>query len=298
MSHFNFCAALGLTLLILPGAKADPVFYDSFESADMSATNAFGFSWARNNWTAIVTSEAAVYANGEIYVEASEISGDSADWDPINDQHAMLFEYPAGHNMTEQRFSLGQALPEIWYSYWIKVPENFQHPVTVPNNNKFFATWMDGYSHSGDGPTVFWNIFSNNKGGSDLAISYSDGNYTVAGRQLQHTPFIKVPDDRGRWMKVVMYLKAGNQSGSGEVGFWRRWENENSFTKLHELTNIDLVIPAGGPEGWAKGYIMGWANAPYQEKTDWLLDSFTVSETPLLTVQLGSEPNPPELYIE
>lgn len=297
MSYTNFYAALGLTLFLVPAVKADPVFFDSFETADMSATNQQGFDWGHNNWTSIVTSEAAVYNNGEIF----KLLDASIEWDAIDGQHALRFHYPAGHNMTEQRFSLGQAFPEIWYRYWIKVPENFEHPVTIPSNNKFFATWMDGYSHQGEGPTVFWNILTNGKGGSDIAVSYSDGGNTVAGKQLQHSPFIEVPRDRGRWMEVVMYLKSSNQPGLGEVGLWRRWENEDNFTKLHELTNIDLVIPSSGPEGWAQGYIMGWANAPYQENTEWLIDSFTVSTEPLLTLESnldGTKPNPPKLYLE
>lgn len=294
MTHLKPLAVLALTSFLATTAYGEPIFVDSFESGDMSATNDHGFDWDRNNRTSVVTADTVVYNNG---TRENPIDSDQ-NWDPKHGEHSLRFRYPAGQNMTEQRFDLGGAYSDIWYKYWIRVPINYTHNTSTPSNNKFFTTWMDGYSHKGDGPTVFWNLLSNQEGGSNIAVSYSDGGYTIAGEQRQSTPFIKVPDDRGRWMEVAIHLKASSSTEAGTIELWRRWENEANFTQIHSIQGVSLEIPSGGPEGWSKGYIMGWANAPYKVDTEWLFDELTISTEPLLaTGALSTKPNPPRLTV-
>lgn len=296
MSYTKFAWIAGFSLLLATPVQADPLLVDSFETGDMSATNEDGFDWGRNNRTSVVTDDQVVYNNGELSIEKPS----GRDWQAKDGEHSLRIRYASGRNMSEQRFTLGGAYPEIWYKFWLRVPDNYSHSTSSPSNNKFFATWMDGYSMHGDGPTVFWNMLSNGNGGSNIAVSHSDGGYTIAGGQQQSTHFIRVPEDRGRWMEVVIHVKASNSAELGAVGLWRRWNGEANFTKLHELSGVQLKIPSAGPEGWAHGYIMGWANAPYQQDTEWLLDKFTISEQPLLdsSTTVGTKPNPPTLYLE
>lgn len=286
-----------LALLICGSTIAAPLFQDSFESGDISATNSSGFEWYSTNRTGIVTSEAEVYNNGTVFNAAPPDS----DWTAKEGDYSLRFNYPAGVPWSEQRFSLGGNYPDLWFSFWLRVPQNFYHPTSLPTNNKVFALWMDGYSYKGDGPTVFWNILSNGSGGSEIAYSHSEGSYQIAGPQSQEKQFIRVPDDRGRWMKLVIHVKASSRpdQSDGVIELWRRWENENEFQKYHEDTSAKLPIPSGGPDGWSLGYLMGWANAEYESNTDWLLDEFTVSETSLLTVQeYDKRPNPPVMTIQ
>lgn len=293
IKHF---AAFTLASLLASTVYSDPLIVDSFESGDMSATNEHGFDWGRNNRTSVVTADGVVYNNGE-----KDIAMPSGrDWDPKHGNHSLRFRYAAGQNMAEQRFHLGSAHPEIWYKYWIRVPINYSHASGSPSNNKFFATWMDGYSKDGDGPTVYWNLLGNGESGSNIAVSHSTGGYTIAGGQMDSTPFITVPDDRGRWMEVIIHIVASTSTKEGLIELWRRWEDEQAYTKIHEVRNASLPIPSGGPEGWNNGYLMGWANAPYSKDTEWLLDHFQASTSPLLDLDnsLNSKrPRPPELSI-
>lgn len=293
-------AGVALAMLFATPTHSEILLQDSFESGNMSATNSDGFRWSRNNRTSIVTEEAAVYNNGEIYNPPPH----SPDWTAKHGDHSLRFRYPAGQPMSEQRFSLGGSYKEIWFRYWIRVPDNYNHPSSSPSNNKFFAVWMDEYSSKGDGPTAFWNLISAGSGDSTIAYSYSEGSYSVAGPQSQLKQFISVPEDRGRWMQVVIHVRASTRSdrSDGVIELWRRWENESKFTKYHEDTSARLPIPGGGPQGWSAGYIMGWANAAYREDTEWLLDQFTVSTTSLLdggesAAPEGALPNPPELNV-
>ncbi|MAB50845.1 MULTISPECIES: hypothetical protein [unclassified Marinobacter] len=298
MNTLGPIAVAALALTLAAQSNAEILLVDSFETGDMSATNDQGFRWDRNNRTSIVSSDEVVYSNGETSIQMPS----GRDWETIDEEHSLRFRYPAGSDMAEQRFDLGGAYPEAWYKYWIRVPQNYTHSTSSPSNNKFFATWMDGYSSQGNGPTAFWNLMSNGSGGSSIAVSYSDGGYSVAGGQMQIQPFIRVPEDRGRWMQVVYRVKASSNSGTrdGEIELWRRWENENSFTQIHEVENALLPIPPEGPNGWNEGYIMGWANAPYSQDTEWLLDSFHVSTSSLLDESAAddSRPEPPTLTID
>lgn len=297
MRYIKHLVAFIMVFFLAGAVSSAPLFVDSFESGDMSATNEFGFDWGRNNKTSVVTVEAVVYNNGEKSVAIPS----GRNWEPKHEKHSLRFRYGAGKNMTEQRFHLGSAHPEIWYKYWIRVPINYSHASGSPSNNKFFATWMDGYSKDGDGPTVYWNLLGNGESGSNIAVSHSTGGYTIAGGQMDSTPFISVPDDRGRWMEVVIHITASTSTTEGLIEFWRRWESESTYTKIHEVEGANLPIPSGGPEGWNNGYIMGWANAPYSRDTEWLLDHFQVSTSPLLDIGSSLQPDrpmPPELSID
>lgn len=294
MSQTKCLFAAAIALIFVSAAHSEPLLVDSFESGDMSATNNHGFDWGRNNSTSVVTAEGVVYSNGERDVAIPS----GRDWEPKHGEHSLRFRYAAGRNQTEQRFDLGSAYQSIWLKYWLRVPINYTHNTSMPSNNKFFAIWMDGYSKHGDGSTVFWNLLSNQEGGSNIAVSYSDGGYTIAGGQMQSTPFIKVPEDRGRWMEIAIHVKASSPTETGNIELWRRWENEANFKQFHSVEDARLKMPSQGPNGWSKGYIMGWANAPYKVDTEWLLDGFTLSTDPLLTAaKTANKPNPPTLTL-
>lgn len=287
-----FLASACFTSFFASAASADQLFFDSFESGDMSASNADGFSWGANNRTSVVTSDTVVYDNGYVNITPN----DDRDWTPIHGDHALRFRYPSGETMAEQRFDLGDGYESLWIRYWVRVPTNFSHGENN-GNNKFFAIWMDGYSANGSGATVFWNFWGDTEGGSSITVAYNEGDFAATGAQLQRTKFIQVPSDRGRWMQVVINVKAASSTNTsdGYIGFWRRWEKEDSFTQIHEVNNVNLQKPDQQPKGWKSGYLMGWANAPYEVQTEWLVDQFELSTNSLLTSTAENAPNPPNL---
>lgn len=273
--------------LTLP-AFAQTSVSDSFESGSLDATDSSVFSWDRVNRTSLVKGDPQL---GDMTIYNRDgalelLEGSENRWRAKDGNVSMRFDYPAGEGgWAEQRFRLGHAEPDIWIRYWVKVPDNFKHSSDSPSNNKLFALWMDDYSSKGDGPTVIWEFWNDGAGGSKLAYHYSEGGYQTANGHKQHTPFIRYPDDQGRWMQIVMHVKASSASSAndGVIELYRRWENEESFTLLHEDTNANIAAPSGGPQGWKAGYFMGWSNPGYESPTEWLLDDVTISSSSLLS---------------
>lgn len=246
---------------------AKPIMTDDFSTGDLSKS-VNGFKWSGSDSPNDLSKSTYV---DEIVTRHVELS------------NGLHFLYEAGSRWAEKRFDLGKPHPELWVRYWIKVPDNFEQSSDSPNNNKFFALWMDDYSAKGDGPTVFWNYWKDDAG-SSLTVSYAEGQKQVSGPNLQKTAFISTPDDRGRWMEVVLRVKAASSRSAkdGIIETHRRWEDETSFTKIHEVRDADIAVPPNGPKGWQRGYVMGYANAPYAEDTVWILDEIEFSTSSLL----------------
>ncbi|MEJ2611416.1 MAG: hypothetical protein P8179_15370 [Candidatus Thiodiazotropha sp.] len=283
--------ALKLSILyfIAFNANSAVFFQDSFETGDYSKTNPEGFSWTDNSWTSIVSATEEVADASGVLSPPRNIANAAAypggDWTPHSGDYSMRFRYRAGEAMSEQRFDLGTPHADIWISFWLRVPVNYAHgPVGDPN--KLFALWMDGYSQAGDGSTFWlsmWRDWHINPSDSLLAFTYSLGGNTSSVAFKQEVPFIKTSDS-GRWMQMVIHIKAESSPGSsdGVVQTFRRWNDETSFTTIHSSSSVPLKIPVGGPKGFKAGYILGWANAAYTEDTEWLMDDFILSTTPLV----------------
>lgn len=287
MNKCSLLTVTALTLALATPAQAEEIFADSFESGDMSATNSDGFNWGRNNRTSVVTSEAAVYNNKEIY----NVPPGNPDWTPKTGEHSLRFRYASGEFMTEQRFDLGAHYKDLWLSYWIRVPTNF---VQGSLNSKFLSVWPSTYDREG---TVTWNTRPNGTGGANLVVS--DGG--VTGKEDLPTLFIEVPSDRGRWMHVVAHIKSasGPEAHDGLIQLYRRWENESSYTTIHDKTTADTWDNTTSNQGISQGYIFGWANDAYDDDTEWLLDDFSLhTSSPINGEASSNRPKPPVLTLE
>ena len=266
---------------------AEDLFSDGLESGDFSSTNAGGFAWTDGSWTTVVSDDTELAGSSSSpQPKATAASFAGGDWTPYSGNNSIRFRYAAGAFMSEQRFNLGTAEKDIWISYWLRVPTNFQHGTSSPTNHKLFALWMDDYSNKGAGPTVAWEFWGDGSGGSDLAFHYGSGG-TGLGSHLQLTPFISYPSDQGRWMHVVFHVNDSTSSGSndGVIQMWRKWDGEGTYTKFHEKLDNDIAAPAGGPNGWEAGYLMGWANAAYSNNTEWLVDNFELANSDIWNVE-------------
>lgn len=294
-------------LLLSNSLMAANIFLDGFESEDLSTTNADGFSWANPNRTSLVTmdpdanqgvcegSETGAYAiwnNGDI----CNFGGDGKDWTAKNGDISMRFRYPADEPWAEQRFEMGEAYPELWMAFWLRVPTNFHKG--DGSNNKFWRIWRNDYSES------------KCKVGSEFRTAgnqYPDGSANVylkapanTGDAAHYSPFMR-PEDAGRWMHIVVYMKCSSEvdSGDGIVRQWRKWESDSDYILMNEVTNRNIQ-PEGpkGSQGFNKGYIMGWANDPYSETTEFLIDDFELSTSDLRQNQNLSLYPPSNIEIE
>lgn len=278
-------------------------FQDGFEKANMSATDSDGFKWLANNRTSVVTQNStygptAVYNNRNINNSAPAVLNNSVprNWTAKDGKYSLRVHYPAGANWAEQRFLFGKAYPDLWLSYWIRVPQNYYRG-SVSNvggavNNKWGIFLMGTMKGNKDYRNktvslVEMRDWPNNNGGCNLDMSFRNGTNGRYHTSKIYTDFI-TPADAGRWMQIVYHLKASRSSTStdGILQMYRRWSNETSFTLINDLENINVGIGKGsiasGYFGWGGGYLMGYANAPYAHDTNWLIDDFTISTTSLL----------------
>lgn len=271
-------------------ARSTTIVSDSFESGDMSATSAAGFRWSSTTTTSVVTSTAELYKTSIIDQPAPK----NSEWEAKTGDHALMLRYSAGKSWTEQRFKFNEPQPDLWMSFWLRVPINYTHPTVegASDNQKLFALWMDGYSTKGEGSTVSMEFRGSNGGGSYFYGKISPGGFHGTGGDQGRTSFIKIPSDRGRWMHLVVHTVSENTAGSndGSMEVWRKWEGDIDYTKTHDLQNQPIRL-SSSVRGFSSGYLMGWANAVYPSNTEFLIDDFELSTSPLFSS--SNAPNAP-----
>lgn len=262
--------------------SGESIVSDSFESGDFSAPGSPGFKWSSvtPTPTSIVTATALVFQTTLLNKSAPETS----QWEAKSGEHALRFLYPAGEDWVEQRFALSEPQPEIWMSFWLRVPTNYAHPKVkgASDNQKLFTVWMDGYSNKGEGSTVGMEFRGSGGGSSYFYGKVSRGDYHVAGSDQGRFQFIQIPNDLGRWMHLVVHVASETSTGAkdGVMEVWRKWEGDSSYIKTHDLKSQPIKL-SSSVNGFSRGYLMGWANAPYPIDTEFLIDNFELSTLPL-----------------
>lgn len=256
--------------------QAAQIFSDGFETQNFSTTNGDGFAWDSPNRTSVVTGGPG--ANSQVYPSLVVVN-DSRDWTAKTGSYSMRFRYLAGESMTEQRFDLGGQYPDLWVSYWIRVPTNFTRPAGTYNNKWFVIGWGASMSdYETDGVRVAVRDWDGGSGNADISFELRQPSGYSYNNSGTYSDFV-TPADAGRWMHCVYELKSGD--GTGYVKFYRKWANESSYTLINQATNAVIKTAGNGATGWGYGYLMGYASDPYASDTEWLLDDFTTSTTDL-----------------
>ncbi len=277
----------------LTAQSLTPIFSDSFESGSFTHSEN-GFRWGSPNRTSIVRDDGcAVHINPPRCVE-----GNSGQWENgpgVSGRHSMRFRYPALESWAEQRFDIGGSYPELWMSFWIRVPINYVHEnaMGTGDNNKFFALWADSYN---SGAVIIGGLWRDSRTNSTrFSIGGIQTTQGHGGDIWADGVFWRNPEDRGRWMHFVMQAKMSDTAdiNSGVIRAWSRWEDSPDYTLLVERHNYEFTAQAGGNSGWSGGYLMGWANSGYAENTEFLIDDFTVSTHSLFIADGPARPKPP-----
>jgi hypothetical protein len=269
----------GVGNINLPAAN---LVIDTFETANMTPTlNNASFAWETNTRTSIVTMNPgpiAVWNNVVISTPGPE----GSDWNAKEGDYSLRFRYTAGTPVnTEQRWNLsGIGQPDLWVRYWLRVPVNY--PSHNTGNNKFFVLWMDSYG-TNLGSKVIWELWPGAGGTSYLKTEIRDRDGFASSDSLY---FIDPAADQGRWMQMVLHVKASSSIGASDavVETWRRWENETTFTKLSDFQNVELRKPddTNLPQGWQGSFLMGFANQNFPEDITFFVDNFELSSGALI----------------
>lgn len=264
-------------------ATSELLVSDSFESGDMTTPSKIGFKWGNTSKASVVTATARVFNNSLL----NEPAPATSQWEAKTGTHALLLHYAVEDAWTELRFAFDAPQPELWMSFWLRVPINYSHPKVkgAGDNQKLFRLWMEKYSGSARiVGTKIGMSFRGAGGGSSYFFAKIGGS-----SDLGRVRFITVPDDRGTWMHLVVHVDSESSPGAkdGLMEVWRKWEGENDYTKTHDLRNQPIHL-GSTVKGFKQGYLMGWANAHYPVETDFLIDDFELSTSPLFLTAPGA----------
>ena len=262
-------------LVVGGGPSSTPnLFSDSFESGTLASptasVDAGNFQWGDMAWSYVVdtSTDTLIYRSTGAVNEPTPVNT----WESKTGNRNLFLKHSANQEMAEQRFTLDPQ-EDLWFRYWLKVPDNFSHGA---QNNKFFSVFGSTYDAAG---TVTFE--TRPLTGGDSYIYLKDGG--AVGGDEQDTPFIDASADAGRWMQVAIHVKNATASGAddGVIQLYRRWEDENDFTLLLDKQNATRQWESG-TLGYREGYFMGWANDPYTAQTEWMLDDVEVSTGSLI----------------
>ncbi len=296
--------------MVVTTAGAEVIFSDSFESGDLLSTNADKFEWipsGENDRISIVTQDpddgpVSIFTSWEgrkYQVFSPKLpDGTPREYAAQDGKNSLRFKYQATGKgddsaFVEQEFDMKKGYPEVWISYWIRVPMNYKRTGSGSNrnsNNKWMIFGMNSKSNLFNYKSTFVEVKDR-----PSTVPYSMSmQLQVSNRGTQFTPesqpyqgFV-TPTDSGRWMQVIFHFKASSKNGArdGLVKMYRRWKGDANFEYITGYENIDCDISnesiAAGYNGWGAGYLMGYHNDEYAVETEWLIDDFVISTTPLL----------------
>ena len=247
--------AIAALLALTPLAHAGTLFQDDFESGALNKSQS-GATWGNSVNTSVTTTN------------------------PKDGGYALQFDYETTQNgiyaWTEQRFKLGTAHTDLWFSYDLYVPSNYYHRELSgqANNNKFLAIYRNPYTTPGF--QINFSLEPNGSGGSDLTIhSYDNGREQGILHPSTGKNFI-TSSDLGRWMHLVAHVKVPTSSGSGD-GVLQMWKDGTAVANFTNVTDYG----GSGQNYIDEGYILGWANSGFAQHTVFQVDNFQVSDSPI-----------------
>ncbi|HEV2734809.1 MAG TPA: hypothetical protein VGV85_08210 [Longimicrobiaceae bacterium] len=257
---------------------ATPVFSDGFDTGARSPQqNGYGWTFTQNG------------ADGDAVGISSTVARTGA--------YSMKFTYGGNANLcddafSEQRFTLGENLPEAWFEYYVFIPAGgtaagtkFYHrsPTCaaendangINSNNKFFALWdvdyidkdvrvMVEYRRSktaADGDSYMYGMWC-----SDTRVC-SDWGWPGHLWDPAFTDAMK-----GRWVQVRIHAKVADSKATAN-GLLEVWVD--GALRIN-MKNLDLAASAGGNNWFRNSYLMGWSNSGFNQTTAVYLDDFKI----------------------
>lgn len=174
----------------------------------------------------------------------------------------------------ELRFDFGAEYDDVWIKFDLFIPSNYFHRAEPSggSNNKILRLWSVDYN---DSEKVGDSVYSQADGSSQLTIDYrrSDGAGMSTGTGGNVNNFININVDRGKWMEVIVHVKAATDSENLIYQFWK------NGAKLLDRSVALNYVP--GTQGYQYGYLMGWSNSGFEDATVINIDDVVFSETNL-----------------
>lgn len=274
----KFLAGFALIALWHP-LMAAVDFEDDFESGDLS-TIMNGFEWERDVRVAVV-SDGPKHHSG---------SGSG---------HSLRFTFVAGapsdDAWSELRFQLGDNMTDVYMEFYIYYPDGedgfgarYQHRNYHGDNNKFLRLWNNKANTRSNHVRVGFSTIS---GQPDLISSFfSEHSVDGQGTGRRGSAFSRTHgignDELGRWIRINIRISVDKGEG-GIMQFWRngRLLMNNTISNIPEDMSRNF---------FSHGYLLGWANSGFSERTYIFIDDFKISDKPFgRGFDVKAPPNPP-----
>lgn len=252
-----------------PSSGSGALFADDFESYSIGSTiegkGGNGFRWGDGNgYQPRVSSEVAHSGSKSLKFPygPTEPSG-------------------ASHWWSEQRFTLGQQVKELWIEFWIYHPRGgepldpsdewnrlsgstmnrFCHPYRNPSNNKYMRLWggADGYDKEGT-----WGFSANGTGNCDSSMGHEYAHYGHGVTPGYYSsPRVSLANDanRGRWVHMRFYNKMASGPNRAD-GVARVWMDGRLVIDRRDANSYSDRFPYTD-----RGYLMGYDNARFDQTT-------------------------------
>jgi hypothetical protein len=254
-------AALALTAAS-SASFASVIFKDGFETGNLSFTSG-GAKWT--DWPDVTVSNTQKRTGS----------------------NAAKFHFG---NWAELRFDLGRLYPDVWMSFSLYVPANYTHRVGGDGpNNKFLRVWATDYANTEKIGYSTWP----SSGNSDLQADWDTGGAGIGPKGSGTSNFISAAD-KGKWMTVKIYIKAGTSAtAKGTMKLWK-----NGALVIDDSNTVNN-FNANETHGYRYGYLLGAANSGYADSTDFFIDDVVFATTEGdLTGTVVSPPNAPSLSVQ
>lgn len=254
---------------------ATPVFADGFDTGARSgAQGGYGWTYTQNG------------DNGDAVGISSTVARSGS--------YSMKFTFGGNADLcddafSEQRFTLGENLPEVWFEYYVFMPAGgtaagpklyhrtpscaaLNDPNGIDTNNKFFALWDLDYRNK---HVLALAQFRRSKVSAD-GDSFLEGLWCTDTIPWCNTGAIWDPAftdaNKGRWVQVRIHARVAD-SKTASNGVFQIWFD--GALRL-DVQNIPMAASAGGNNWFRNGYLMGWANSGFNQTTSIYLDDFKI----------------------
>ena len=186
---------------------------------------------------------------------------------------------PVDDSWAEQRFRLGKvngdAAREVFVGFVIHTPANYVHRKPKgPDNNKMLRLWDRDYNKSM--VKVGMSSLRRGEGGSAMIVEYSTGKGTGTYNLGPWNPVFRPGgvDTVGFFVR----LSSGTNTPDGAIRVW--WNRR----LVYDHANLPLARDqkaAGAYNGLGNGYLLGWANSGFNERTEFHVWRFIIAPQPV-----------------
>ena len=194
---------------------------------------------------------------------------------------SLEFSFEAAANgqdsFSEHRIMLnpGVGYTDLWIRYDLYVPANYYHRTQSDSaNNKFFALFRDPYTSPGF--QVNFSTEPNGSGGSNIDVRYFNNGLGQGSRSQASADNFLTSTDAGRWHNIIMHFKVPTGQNTND-GVMQLWKNGSEIINITDLASWG----GSGMNYFDQAYVLGWSNSGYAQQTDFYVDNFVISDTPL-----------------